>query len=53
MVAIPDDGPGVATEITVDCFVMHLRGASEAEASEDLRQPGPQFVTMLQRIEVR
>ena len=37
-------------QIAADCFVMRLRGASRAEADEDVRQAGPLFLTMLRRM---
>jgi len=41
--------------ITLNCYVMHPRGASEADVREELRQAGAQFRTMIERmtIEVR
>jgi TonB family protein len=39
-------------ELTVDCFVMRLRGASDAQADEDVRLAGPQFLAMLRRMSV-
>jgi TonB family protein len=37
-------------EIALDCYVMRRRGVSKAEADEDVREAGPQFLTMLRRM---
>ncbi len=39
-------------ELTVDCLIMRLRGGSNAEADEQLRQAGPQFLAMLRRMSI-